>query len=105
MNFMASSESVDGLMQTGRSRQGFLDIARLRSRRLMSRHRAARLPLVLSAVAIAGCGGAAALATSARSSPSASAAYATTPSSPGAVNPRAVPLGDGYVSTTPKVGY
>jgi hypothetical protein len=61
--------------------------------------------MVLTAVAIAGCGGAAAIATGARSSPSASAAYATTPASRGAVNPKAVPLGDGYVSTTPKVGY
>lgn len=33
------------------------------------------------------------------------AGYATSPTSPGAVNPRAVPLGDGYVSTTPRVGY
>ncbi len=31
--------------------------------------------------------------------------YATTPTSSGAINPSAVPLGDGYVSTTPKVGY
>jgi hypothetical protein len=31
--------------------------------------------------------------------------YAKTPTSPGALNPRAVPLGDGYVSSRPKVGY
>lgn len=31
--------------------------------------------------------------------------YATTPTARGAVNPRAVPLGDGYVSTSPRVGY
>ena len=31
--------------------------------------------------------------------------YATTPVSAGAINLKAVPLGDGYVSTTPKVGY
>ena len=31
--------------------------------------------------------------------------YATTPASAGAINPKAIPLGDGYVATTPKVGY
>jgi hypothetical protein len=31
--------------------------------------------------------------------------YARTPTSAGAVDPAAIPLGDGYVSTTPKVGY
>ncbi len=31
--------------------------------------------------------------------------YATTPTSTGPVNPRAVPLGDGYVGTTSRVGY
>jgi hypothetical protein len=31
--------------------------------------------------------------------------YATTPASAGAVNPKAIPLGDGYVSSSPKVGY
>jgi hypothetical protein len=62
----------------------------------------ARVPVVLSGVALAGCGGAVAIATGARSR---SASYAMTPTSPGQVNPRAVPLGDGYVSTTPKVGY
>jgi hypothetical protein len=42
----------------------------------------------------------------ASSAPNASAArYATSPASPGAINPRAVPLGDGYLSTGPKVGY
>jgi hypothetical protein len=34
-----------------------------------------------------------------------SRSFATTVTSPGAVNPAAIPLGDGYVSTTPKVGY
>jgi len=33
------------------------------------------------------------------------ARYATTPTSSGPINPKAIPLGDGYVSTTPKVGY
>lgn len=31
--------------------------------------------------------------------------YATTPDSSGAVDPKALPLGDGYVTTSPKVGY
>ena len=31
--------------------------------------------------------------------------FAKTPTSSGAVNPNAIPLGDGYVSTTPRVGY
>ncbi len=39
------------------------------------------------------------------SSPTTAAADATTVTSPGTVNPATIPLGDGYVSTTPKVGY
>jgi hypothetical protein len=69
---------------------------------------ARRLPVAVAAVALAGCGSAAAIATGASSSaPTASAAarYATTPTSAGPINPAAVPLGDGYVSSTPKVGY
>ncbi len=31
--------------------------------------------------------------------------YATTPTMAGPINPDAVPLGDGYVSTTPEIGY
>jgi YHYH protein len=31
--------------------------------------------------------------------------YATTPTSPGPINPAAIPLGDGYISSSPKVGY
>jgi hypothetical protein len=31
--------------------------------------------------------------------------YATTPTSLGVVDPKAIPLGDGHVSTTPRVGY
>ena len=61
-----------------------------------------RLPLALAGVVLAGCGSAAAIATDASSS---AAGYATTPTSTGPINPAAVPLGDGYVSTTPKVGY
>jgi hypothetical protein len=34
-----------------------------------------------------------------------SPAYATSVTSPGAIDPAAIPLGDGYVSTSPKVGY
>lgn len=39
------------------------------------------------------------------SASTASVKYAITPTSPGPINLRAVPLGDGYVSSTPKVGY
>lgn len=53
------------------------------------------LPLLLAA----GCG--TALATSG----SGSAGYATKPTQAGRINPAALPLGDGYVSTTPTVGY
>lgn len=31
--------------------------------------------------------------------------FAQTVTSPGPINPRAIPLGDGYVSSTPKIGY
>ncbi len=55
---------------------------------------------------VAGCGGAALCATGAPRATAAKAKkYATTPTSKGAINPRAVPLGDGYVSSSPKVGY
>jgi YHYH protein len=37
--------------------------------------------------------------------PTATPAYATTVTSPGPINPAAIPLGDGYLSSTPKVGY
>jgi hypothetical protein len=64
----------------------------------------------LAGVVLAGCGGAAAIATgrsehAGSASAAATTSYAITPTSPGAVNPKAVPLGDGYVSTSPKVGY
>jgi hypothetical protein len=54
---------------------------------------------VLGSVLVVGCGGTAVIAnvTGHR--------YATTPVSSGALDPKAVPLGDGYVSRTPKVGY
>jgi len=51
-------------------------------------------------ILVAGCGTAVAVATR-----TGNVRYATTPTSPGLINPAAVPLGDGYVSTTPKVGY
>lgn len=61
--------------------------------------RARQCSLALGSVLVAGCGGAAVIA-------SANAhKYATTPVSPGALSLTALPLGDGYVSTTPKVGY
>jgi hypothetical protein len=58
------------------------------------------IPLV--AVSLAACGGAAGAIASASSG---AAPFATTPASSGPVNPAAVPLGDGYVSTRPRVGY
>jgi hypothetical protein len=58
--------------------------------------------VALAGVLVTGCGGAAAVLASAATG---SGKYATTPTSPGPINPRAVPLGDGYVSTSPKVGY
>ena len=65
--------------------------------------RTRRWTLAASALLVAGCGGAA-MATS-QASGSGGTRYATTPTSAGAINPRAIPLGDGYVSTTPKLGY
>ena len=65
-------------------------------------------------IVLAGCGGAKVTATesaypsaaaSADAPPAASGGYATTPASRGPINPAAIPLGDGYRSTTPKVGY
>jgi hypothetical protein len=56
--------------------------------------------LVAAATLIAGCGGAAVA-----SSQGTATRYASTPTSLGPINPNAIPLGDGYVSTTPKVGY
>jgi YHYH protein len=57
----------------------------------------------VGAALLAGCGSSAAVSgVLVRASAS---RYATSPLSPGAINPAAVPLGDGYVSSTPKVGY
>jgi hypothetical protein len=60
--------------------------------------------IAIAALALAGCGGAAAVAV-ATGALAGSPKYATTPTSAGPINPAAVPLGDGYVSSTPKVGY
>jgi hypothetical protein len=65
--------------------------------------RGRRLGMVAGTMLLGGCGGAAVAAGGASSA--ATSHYATTPISAGAINPRAVPLGDGYVSTAPKVGY
>jgi hypothetical protein len=56
--------------------------------------------------ALAGCG-ATAPTTASESADTTVAAggYATTPTSSRPINPAAIPLGDGYRSTTPKVGY
>jgi hypothetical protein len=59
--------------------------------------------MILATALIAGCGEAAAAATSPATS--AGVHYARTPTSTGAINPKAIPLGDGYVATTPKLGY
>jgi len=70
------------------------------------------------AVLLAGCGSSgsgpttsvppsasAATGTTGTTGTPAAAAYATTVTSPGPVDPAAIPLGDGYVGSTPKVGY
>jgi hypothetical protein len=58
------------------------------------------------ALLLAGSASASVAATAtARDAASVKVSYATTPTSSGIVNPAAIPLGDGYVSTTPKVGY
>lgn len=56
---------------------------------------------VAGAVLLAGCGGAAAAFTA----KTPGVPYATTPTSTGPINPASVPLGDGYVSSSPRVGY
>ncbi len=71
--------------------------------------------LMVLAVATTGCAASGAAtssttsttskSTSTSTSTAAATRYATTVPSRGPVNPAAIPLGDGYVSTTPKVGY
>jgi hypothetical protein len=59
--------------------------------------------VLVAAVLIGGCGASAATASNA--SRVGAAGYATSPASAGRIDPRALPLGDGYVSTNPMVGY
>jgi YHYH protein len=66
-------------------------------------HRRLQATTIAIAIAAGGCG--AAVVAGGAPSASASKKYANTPTSPGPINLRAVPLGDGYVSTTPRVGY
>jgi hypothetical protein len=69
--------------------------------------RRAKLPLavvVLTSVALASCSSTGSV-TSGSAIASPDIRYATTVTSSGPVNPAAIPLGDGYVSTLPKVGY
>jgi hypothetical protein len=58
---------------------------------------------------LSGCGGTttpqARPASPSTTSPSTTSPFATTVTSAGAINPAAIPLGDNYLSTTPKVGY
>jgi len=90
---------------------------------VMPRGASRRVPValcVLSGLVLAACGGSPAksastvpptTASSVTTSPPgptssiSGTAYATTVTSAGPINPAAIPLGDGYVSTTPKVGY
>jgi hypothetical protein len=65
-----------------------------------------RLPLmpamvILSVIVVMACSCAVATASTTSTEPH----YATTVTSRGAINPAAIPLGDGYISTSPKVGY
>ena len=80
------------------------------------RTRPGRPVVVVTALAMAGmlaaCGSGSAVSSTSTTTPSASSpttaaptAYATTVTSPGPINPAAIPLGDGYVSSTPKVGF
>lgn len=62
--------------------------------------------LAVLLVAAAGCGSAAATSAPGTSTDAASASGAATkPTQAGRINPAALPLGDGYHATTPKVGY
>jgi len=64
--------------------------------------------VVAASLGLAACGGSKTIVTgqtTTTSSRSGDLHDAATVTSPGAINPAAIPLGDGYVSTTPKVGY
>ncbi len=70
------------------------------------------LTVVIAACVLAACGSGPSTASTSTSAStrgstttSAPTAYATTVTSPGPINPAAIPLGDGYVSSTPKIGY
>ena len=61
---------------------------------------------ILAVLLLASCNsGASASTTTTTEHASTATHYATTVTSRGPVNPAAIPLGDGYVSTSPKVGY
>jgi hypothetical protein len=66
-------------------------------------HRLPRVTAVVTLLAILALASYLAVATG--STASAAPRYATTVTSRGPINPAAVPLGDGYVSTSPKKGY
>lgn len=53
----------------------------------------------------AGCSSSSESHSSSTTQPATKLSYATTVTSPGPVNPAAIPLGDGHVSSTPKIGY
>jgi hypothetical protein len=61
--------------------------------------------IALSAICVSACNSAGAAGPPSASTGAAGPAYATTVTSSGPVNPAAVPLGDGYRSTAPKIGY
>ena len=65
--------------------------------------RALAASIAAASLALAGCGASASTPTV--TVHAAAEHYATTPVSAGPVNPAAVPLGDGYVDQTPRVGY
>jgi hypothetical protein len=61
--------------------------------------------LIVAAGTVIAAGGGAAVAVGSSGFRAVKTQYAITPTSSGEVNPTAVPLGDGYVSSSPKVGY
>ena len=60
--------------------------------------------VVLTAVVLASCDSSGSVPSGSGKAPP-DTRYATTVTSSGPVNPAAIPLGDGYVSTSPKVGF
>jgi hypothetical protein len=61
--------------------------------------------VLVAAILVGGCGAGAGAVVVSSTSRGSAAASATSLASAGKIDPRALPLGDGYVSTTPKVGY